>query len=130
MTAVDTNVLVRVVTNDDKAQAARATAYLRSQEQVFIAKTVLLELEWVLRSAYAIRRGEILLALRSLVATSNVEIEDEAAVMQAIDWYGRGIDLADALHVASAGRERKFVTFDSALRRKGRKLGLGESAAI
>jgi predicted nucleic-acid-binding protein len=130
MTAVDTNVLVRVVTNDDHAQAARATAYLRAQERVFIPKTVLLELEWVLRGAYAIRRAEILLALRGLVGISNVEIEDEAAVTQAIEWYARGIDFADSLHVSSAGRESKFATFDSTLRRKGRKLGLGEFAAI
>src|SRR6266852_3758788 len=116
MTALDTNVLVRVITNDDRAQAARAARFLREQESVFIAKTVLLELEWVLRSAYRIRPNAIVSALRYILGVFNVEIEDEAAVRHAIEWYEKGMDFADSLHVASAGRERKFATFDSALR--------------
>src|SRR6267378_8603383 len=103
MTALDTNVLVRVITNDDKPQAGRAARFLREQESVFIAKTVLLELEWVLRSAYKIEPNAIISALRSILTVINVEIEDEAAVSQALEWYEQGMDFADALHVASAG---------------------------
>src|SRR5882724_7822171 len=65
MTALDTNVLVRIITNDDRAQANRAATFLREQERVFIAKTVLLELEWVLRSAYKIEPNAIISALRN-----------------------------------------------------------------
>jgi predicted nucleic acid-binding protein len=61
--------------------------------------------------------------VRQLTATANIEIEDEDAVSLALDWYEGGMDFADALHVASAGRERKFGTFDNALRRKLRGLG-------
>ena len=85
MTALDTNVLVRIITNDDRAQAARAATFLREQERVFIPKTVLLELEWVLRSAYRIGPIAIVSALRDLLTVFNVEIEDEAAVTQAIE---------------------------------------------
>lgn len=130
MTAVDTNVLVRIITNDDKAQAARATAFLREQNSVFIAKTVLLELEWVRRSAYRIERHEIVSMLRSLPGVTNAEVEDEAVVVQATDWYEKGMDFADSLHIASAGHKRRFVSFDTALRRKGRRLGVGEFAVI
>jgi predicted nucleic-acid-binding protein len=130
MTALDTNVLVRIITNDDRAQAARAATFLREQERVFIPKTVLLELEWVLRSAYRTEPRAVVSALRDILSVSNVEIEDEAAVTQAIEWHERGMDFADALHVASAGRERKFATFDNRLRRKVRRLGLGELAEI
>lgn len=130
MTAVDTNVLVRIITNDDKVQAARAAAFLRDQDRVFIAKTVLLELEWVLRSAYRIERRGIVSVFRSLLSVANAEVEDEAAVTRATVWYEKGLDFADSLHLASAGRERKFATFDGVLRRKARRLGAGEFAAI
>lgn len=130
MTALDTNVLVRIITNDDSAQAARAAAFLRAQERVFIPKTVLLELEWVLRSAYRIGPMTIASALHNVRRVSNVEIEDEAAVTQALEWYEHGMDFADALHVATAGRERRFATFDNRLRRKVRQLGAGELAEM
>ena len=130
MTALDTNVLVRIITNDDRAQAARAARFLREQERVFVSKTVLLELEWVLRSAYKIGPNAIISALRDVLSVFNVEIEDEALVRQAIEWYEKGMDFADTLHVASAGPKRKFATFDKRLRQKVRRLGLGELADI
>jgi len=130
MTALDTNVLVRVITSGDRAQATRAAAFLRAQDSVFIPKTVLLELEWVLRSAYRFEPNAIVSALRNILDVSNVEIEDEAAVRQAIEWYQQGMDFADSLHVASAGPERKFATFDSSLRRKLRRFGSNELADL
>jgi predicted nucleic-acid-binding protein len=130
MTALDTNVLVRIITSDDRAQAARAAKFLREQESVFIAKTVLLELERVLRSAYRIAPNAIISALRDILDVLNVEIEDEAAVRQAIEWFEKGMDFADGLHVASAGRERAFATFDNSLRRKLQRFGINELADI
>ena len=130
MTAVDTNVLVRIITNDDKVQARRAAAMLRGADSVFVAKTVLLELEWVLRSAYGIERRQIVSALRGVLGIANAEIEDEAAVIQATEWFEKGMDFADSLHLASAGCGRKFATFDTALRRRARQLGAGEFATF
>jgi predicted nucleic-acid-binding protein len=130
MTALDTNVLVRIITNDDRAQAARAAAFLLAQGQVFVPKTVMLELEGVLRSAYRIEPSAVVSAFREIMNVSNVEIEDEAAVTQAIDWHERGMDFTDALHVASAGSARKFATFDSRLRRRLRRMGVVESSDI
>ena len=126
MTAVDTNVLVRVITVDEKVQAARALAFLEEQERIFLAKTVLLELEWVLRSTYKYTRGEVLAALRSVVSVDNVEVEDEAVVEQAMDWYEHGVDFADGLHIASAGHNPKFASFDGALQRVALRLGMAE----
>jgi predicted nucleic-acid-binding protein len=122
--AIDTNVLVRFMANDDRAQADRVERFLHEQRQVYIPKTMLLEVEWVLRTAIYKRSPVVIAAaLRQLTATANIEIEDEDAVSLALDWYEGGMDFADALHVASAGRERKFGTFDNALRRKLRGLG-------
>ena len=52
MIALDTNVLVRLVTGDDAAQAKRAAARIDTGDAFFVSLTVALELEWVLRGAY------------------------------------------------------------------------------
>ena len=130
MIAVDTNVLVRIITYDDRRQAHRAIAYLRGQESVFIAKTVLLELEWVLRSAYRISRQGIGSAVKILLNLGNIELESEHEIGQALNWYQKGMDLADAIHLVSAGTERQFATFDNGLHRRARRLGIGATRLI
>lgn len=65
-----------------------------------------------------------------MLSVGNAEIEDEATVTRAIEWYEKGMDFADGLHVGSAGRERKFAIFDTVLRRRARRPGLGAFAAV
>jgi len=60
MVAVDTNVLVRLLVNDDARQTRRARALIE-REQVFISATALLESEWVLRSADGLASARIML---------------------------------------------------------------------
>jgi predicted nucleic-acid-binding protein len=126
MTAIDTNVLLRVIIRDDKEQAERAVAFLEREERVFLAKTVLLEVEWVLRSTYKYARSEVLSALRAVLSIGNAEIEDAGAVAQAIEWYERGMDFADGLHIASTGCQHKFASFDPALQRRAFRLKIAE----
>jgi predicted nucleic-acid-binding protein len=126
MTAIDTNVLLRIITRDNHEQAERAVAFLDGQERIFLAKTVLLEVEWVLRSTYKYARGEVLSALRAFVSLTNAEVEDAAAVAQAIDWYEQGLDFADSLHIASAGHQSTFASFDAALQRAALRLRIAK----
>jgi predicted nucleic-acid-binding protein len=128
--AVDTNVLVRVITNDDPAQASRAAKLLVRPDRVFVPKTVVLELEWVLRSGYGIDRQGIAAAIHRLQYLSNVEIEDDSIVALALAWYEAGMDFADGLHLASAGPGLDFATFDVALRKRARRLGLKSVASV
>lgn len=115
MTAIDTNIIVRLLTNDDPAQARRAAALIESDD-IFIAKTVLLETEWVLRSAYSLDRSAIHRSLQALLGLPQVALEDAESVWSALDAYAGGIDFADALHIASAKRTaRRFATFDRVL---------------
>ncbi len=130
MIAVDTNVLARVITNDDPAQASRAAKLLARPDRVFVPKTVVLELEWVLRSAYGIDRQGIAAAIHRLQDLSNAEIEDDSVVALALTWYEAGMDFADALHLASAGPDLDFATFDAALRKRARRLGLKSVASV
>ena len=75
MIALDTNVWVRYVTNDEPDQAKRALAVLAGAEEIFVAKTTLLELEWVLRAAYELSAASIIRALRQILGLPNVQIE-------------------------------------------------------
>jgi predicted nucleic-acid-binding protein len=112
--AVDTDVLVRLVTNDHPAQAARAAAVFRSGP-VFVPKSVLLETECVLRYSYALGSEAILRALRGVLGLPNVTAEDSRSVVLALRLFENGLDFADALHVASSAGADRFVTFDARL---------------
>lgn len=121
MIAVDTNVIVRLLVADDRPQADQAEALFR-KGTVLIPKTVLVEAEWVLRAAYRFSPGEIAAGLRRLLGLPGVAAEDPAAIERALDWYGRGMDFADALHLASSARAGGFATFDRRLARRAKAL--------
>jgi len=121
MIAVDTNIIVRLLTNDDVSQARRAVEIIQNNE-VFVTKTVLLETEWVLRHAYRIDRNTVVTSIKRFLSLSNVRAEDPESVTKAISWHERGLDLADALHLASGKRAEKFVTFDQALVKKSKEI--------
>ncbi len=121
MIAVDTNILVRLLTKDDLSQAKRAAKVMESDD-IFIPKTVILETEWVLRHAYGIDNGAIMKGFQKMMGLPNVRVEDQQAVFQAISWHESGLDFADALHLSSSMKADKFVTFDNAFIKKARKL--------
>lgn len=129
MIAVDTNVLVRYLTNDDAEQARRALDLLGHADGVFVAKTVLLETEWVLRAVYMLPPEAIRKALLHVCGLPNVTVEDGRAVTHALDAYARGLDFADALHCASSPGTETFYTFDEKLVRGAAKLGLAVMSA-
>ena len=116
MHAVDTNVLVRLLTGDDAAQAKRAAALFK-KESIFIPKTVLLETEWVLRRLYRLDRATVAGSLRKLGGLGNVELEQPLVIAQALQWCVDGMDFADALHLASSHNASKFATFDEQMKK-------------
>ena len=122
MIAADTNIFVRLVTNDDPVQAKRASQVLR-RTQVFVPKTVVLEMEWVLRYAYGLKRPAILTALRGILGLPNVIPEDPLHIERAVEWYEAGLDFADAIHLASSEGTTRFVTFDTRLWKRARRIG-------
>lgn len=126
MRAVDTNVLVRLFVNHEPRQTDAARQALASAP-IFVPKTVILELEWVLRSLYTFAPGAIASAVEDLISAPDAEIEDEAAVHRAVGWFRQGIDFADALHLASSGHAGVFMTFDNAMRRRATNLAPNRS---
>jgi len=129
MLAADTNIVVRLLIQDDPQQTARAEALFRSEE-VWLAKTVLLETEWVLRSTYHYPDERAVTVLRKLVAMPNVQVEDPAAVARALDWASAGLEFADALHVASRAEHADFVSFDQTLVKRAKRAGVSSVLAL
>jgi len=102
MLGVDTNVLVRYLVRDDQAQYERARRMIKREvsagESVLVSLLVLLETEWVLRSRYELAKPEIVAVLSALLETSELAIEDEPCVEQALySWKDSAADFADCL---------------------------------
>jgi predicted nucleic-acid-binding protein len=129
MIAVDTNVIVRLLTQDDREQAAYA-ASLFAAHQIWIAKTVLLEVSWVLASFYKYRPEGVREALENLVGLPNVLVEDESAVTNALALSAQGIDFADALHLESRPQGVRFASFDQAFVRRAQKAGVAAAEIL
>jgi predicted nucleic-acid-binding protein len=129
MRAVDTNVVVRLVTNDDARQAKRAAAFFASNE-VFLPLTVILETEWVLRYSYGLARGAILRCLRGVLGLPQVTVRDPVEVHRALDLYEKGMDFADALHVLTGLHVGGFATFDAKLVKRAKAAGIAGVASL
>jgi predicted nucleic acid-binding protein len=123
MAALDTNVVLRLMVGDDPGQA-RAAEKLVAAEPCTVAPSVLMECEWVLRSAYQLDVSLIAASLRDLLALHNVDALEPVLTQQALQGYEAGLDFADALHAAQRRDGDRFVTFDRQLARRAPKAGV------
>lgn len=136
MIGLDTNVLARYYVDDKAdAQAQRqrlaARRLIESGQPLMVCKTVVLELEWVLRGYYGFAPAEIASVLRHLLAMPHVTVEDRESVARALANTEAGIDFADALHHASYKRCTSVASFDDRkLARRAKKLGLAPAVIL
>ncbi len=126
MAALDTNVLVRFLVQDDPKQGLLARELIRSilakGEPIYVPVTVMLELEWVLRSNFGFDKAQIILTLSSLLATSELSFESETAVEVAVELFRQHkADFSDCIHIAlsHAGGMAPMWTFDRTTSRVG-----------
>jgi len=127
MRALDTNVLATFFVDDaDDAQAAkqRPAAVVALSERSYVSVTVLLELEWVMRGFYGLSTRDVSRVLRALSSIEHITLEERDAVLVALDAFDRGLDFADALHLARSSRASGFATFDQRLAKRAKGLRL------
>jgi len=105
-------VIVRLLTQDDARQSSRARAIFERETKIFIAESVLLETEWVLRFAYGFKKQQVVDAFRKLLGLKSIRVNDGWVVRAAIDWHEQGLDFADALHLATGRDATTLLTFD------------------
>jgi predicted nucleic-acid-binding protein len=97
---LDSNVLVRYFTQDDKDQSARATRLvegLDEDNQGFVSLVALVELHWVLRRAYKVSRDDATGILRKLLNAQELVVQEPDAVRRALTRVAGDIDFSDAL---------------------------------
>jgi predicted nucleic-acid-binding protein len=109
--AVDTNILARFYLRDDAAQA-RVAAGVLSAGDVFVPKTVILELESVLRYVADQPEDKVIDCLAHLIALPGITVEDRDEIEAALGYCRNGIDFADALHLAASNACTELLTFD------------------
>lgn len=127
MIGLDTNVLVRYLTQDDPAQTARATKLIERElsdtEPGYISLVVLMETCWVLKRLYGATKEEQCAMARGLLDARQLVVERRVSVSRAIDNAAYG-EFADAL-IAELAREAgcsQIVTFDKRAAKAGMSL--------
>ena len=121
MVVVDTNIIVRFLTQDDEEQFKKCLNIFNHQA-IYIPDTIILETEWVLRYAYNFEPISITKAFSKLFGLSNVYLSNASSIAQAIDWHKEGMDFADALHLVQSQKYECFYTFDRKFINKSKSL--------
>lgn len=117
MRAVDTNVLVRLITRDDEAQLRSAEAFV--SKGAWISLLVLAELTWVLSAAYEVEHGDIATAVEMLLNHETLTVQDPEVASAALEQYRRrpalGYSDCLVLEIARKAGHTPLGTFDKSL---------------
>jgi predicted nucleic-acid-binding protein len=122
MKAIDTNLVIRLLLDDDPVQSGAVKAMLASGD-VVISPTVLLETLWVLESRYGASDDVLLDTVAALARLSSVAIGRPKQAAEFFRLWRGGLDPQDAAHLAFVDDVDAFVTFDRALVKRAKELG-------
>lgn len=121
MIGIDTNIIVRWITQDDPAQCIKVEQLFNkyhSPDSIFISDVVLIELEWVLDALYGFKRNQIAEVLEMILRTTQFSFRNSQTIFNAICKYRKGFkDFSDCM-IGESGNEfeLKTYTFDKALK--------------
>ena len=136
MIGLDTNILARYYIQDeadDEAQKQHELArkLIESEQSLMVCKTVLLELEWVMRGYYRFTASETISVFRHLLSLEYVNLEGRASIEQAVSNFELGFDFADALHHASYKECDSVASFDDKkFARRAMRIGLNPAVIV
>ena len=116
MIAIDTNLLLRYLLNDDQIQAAQADRLINGKEIVLITDVVLVETIWTLKGKkYQLNKADVVTVIQTLFKEPNIRFENGQVIWQALNDYrnalpinGKLADFSDALIVQKA----RFIASD------------------
>jgi predicted nucleic-acid-binding protein len=115
----------------DDAVQGRIAARVLAAGDVFIPKTVVLELEWVLRYVAEQSERKVIECLAHLIALPGITVEDRDEIETALSHCRNGIDFADALHLAASSACSELLTFDDrGYARRAKKLRLKPAVLV
>ena len=117
MRAVDTNVLVRLITRDDEKQVPAAESFV--EKGAWVSHLVLAETSWVLRAAYELDHGDIVTAIEMLLNHKSLTLQDADVVVAALEHYRArpklGFSDCLVLEIARKAGHVPLGTFDKTL---------------
>ena len=118
MAAIDTNVLVRLVTKDDESQYKKAQAFVERHQPVLVTQLSVLELVWVLMSRHSLNKERTCKVVQALLETKELNIQAPAILEAALKtWEKSKADFADCfiLETVIDASESPLGTFDTTL---------------
>jgi predicted nucleic-acid-binding protein len=130
MIGLDTNVLARYYVQDasdaeTQHQHESARKLIESGEPLMVCKTVLLELEWVMRGYYGFSPDQIATVMQHLLSLSHVVVEERESIVQTMSHASAGLEFADALHLSSYRDCERMASFDDRkFARRAKRLNL------
>ena len=113
MISIDTNIAVRAIIGDDPAQTASARQLI--EKGVWISLTVILEIDWVLKSYYRLVAAERAEYISGFLLNRKITAEDKACLFWAIERMRDGADFADMIHIVASRGKDAFVSFEKRL---------------
>lgn len=118
MIAIDTNVLLRYLLQDDAKQAAKTNKLILGIEEVLITDVVLTETIWTLKGKrYGLSKEQIVDVIHALFAESNVKFEDGFAVWGALK------DFMNAKPIKAGGKTKQADFPDALIVNKAKRYG-------
>lgn len=118
MIAIDTNVLLRYLLQDDAKQAAKANKLIIGTEEVLITDVVLTETIWTLKGKrYGLSKEQIVDVIHALFAESNIKFEDGYAVWGALK------DFMNAKPIKTGGKTKQADFPDALIVNKAKRYG-------
>jgi predicted nucleic-acid-binding protein len=118
MAAIDTNVLVRLVTKDDPTHYRKAQAFVERHRPVLVTQLSILELVWVLMSRYGLQKETTIQVVETLLGMVELNVQSPAILQAALEtWKKSKADFADCLilETVKAASESPLATFDRTL---------------
>jgi predicted nucleic-acid-binding protein len=115
LAAIDTNVFIRLLTQDDPVLTAKAEAHLSAHAPLWISVSVLVETYHVLTKLYGWKKPAMVALLQSITSSRSFVFQDQSAVVAAThQWVTAKAGFVDCLNVALAGAHGKgpLATFD------------------
>ena len=104
---------------------------MESGKALMVCKTVLLELEWVMRGYYKFSKAQIAGVMAHLFSLPQVTIEDRASIVKALSHCAAGLEMADALHHSSYQGCDSMASFDDKqFARRARRMGLAPRVVV
>ena len=115
MIAIDTNVLIRLIVEDNDIQSSKALKFVRKQGEVFISAIVVCEATWILESCYNLKKAELINVFENMLRVDQFNIEYSEAIWLALNEYKRiNADFSDCIigAIAKTNDCHPVVTFD------------------